>query len=132
MSTIIALETHDVRFPTSRELDGSDAMNPDPDYSAAYVVLRTDGAEEPECTWVHADSEHRPRPPGGCAVVLIAALTDLRCKRMSHCSASVSPALCVRTLTPTPLPRGEGLKRTASLTFFQPIFLFPFPSPGLP
>lgn len=37
-----ALETYDVRFPTSRERDGSDAMNPDPDYSAAYVVLRTD------------------------------------------------------------------------------------------
>jgi L-fuconate dehydratase len=37
-----ALETYDVRFPTSRELDGSDAMNPDPDYSAAYVVLRCD------------------------------------------------------------------------------------------
>jgi L-fuconate dehydratase len=34
--------THDVRFPTSRTLDGSDAMNPDPDYSAAYVVLHTD------------------------------------------------------------------------------------------
>ncbi|HEY3756244.1 MAG TPA: L-fuconate dehydratase [Opitutaceae bacterium] len=32
----------DVRFPTSQSLDGSDAMNPDPDYSAAYVVLTTD------------------------------------------------------------------------------------------
>src|SRR3990172_1377603 len=32
----------DVRFPTSRSLDGSDAMHPDPDYSAAYVILRTD------------------------------------------------------------------------------------------
>jgi L-fuconate dehydratase len=42
VSVITALETHDVRFPTSRELDGSDAMNPDPDYSAAYVILRTD------------------------------------------------------------------------------------------
>ncbi|GAA4612711.1 enolase C-terminal domain-like protein [Actinoallomurus liliacearum] len=43
---VIALEAHDIRFPTSRHLDGSDAMNPDPDYSAAYVVLRTDeGAE---------------------------------------------------------------------------------------
>jgi L-fuconate dehydratase len=42
MPLIIALETFDVRFPTSRELDGSDAMNPDPDYSAAYVLLRTD------------------------------------------------------------------------------------------
>ena len=39
---ITALETYDIRFPTSVELDGSDAMNPDPDYSAAYVVLRTD------------------------------------------------------------------------------------------
>ena len=44
MSMISALETYDIRFPTSRELDGSDAMNPDPDYSAAYVVLRTDDA----------------------------------------------------------------------------------------
>jgi L-fuconate dehydratase len=42
MSKITALDTYDVRFPTSRELDGSDAMNPDPDYSAAYVVMRTD------------------------------------------------------------------------------------------
>jgi L-fuconate dehydratase len=39
---ITAVETHDIRFPTSLELDGSDAMNPDPDYSAAYVVLHTD------------------------------------------------------------------------------------------
>src|SRR3984893_1035428 len=42
MPVITAWETYDVRFPTSRELDGSDAMNPDPDYSAAYVVLRCD------------------------------------------------------------------------------------------
>ncbi|MFF4799026.1 L-fuconate dehydratase [Streptomyces sp. NPDC001351] len=45
---ITAVDTYDIRFPTSRELDGSDAMNPDPDYSAAYVVLRTDGEDEPE------------------------------------------------------------------------------------
>ncbi|GAA2793073.1 L-fuconate dehydratase [Kitasatospora paracochleata] len=38
---ITAVDTYDVRFPTSRELDGSDAMNPDPDYSAAYLILRT-------------------------------------------------------------------------------------------
>ena len=31
------LDVLDIRFPTSRNLDGSDAMNPDPDYSAAYV-----------------------------------------------------------------------------------------------
>ena len=44
--TIITLDVHDLRFPTSRALAGSDAMNPDPDYSAAYVVLRTDGGPE--------------------------------------------------------------------------------------
>lgn len=42
---IKTLEVFDVRFPTSRQLDGSDAMNSHPDYSAAYVVLRTDGAD---------------------------------------------------------------------------------------
>lgn len=45
MSLITELRVHDVRFPTSRMLDGSDAMNPDPDYSAAYVELRTDAAD---------------------------------------------------------------------------------------
>jgi L-fuconate dehydratase len=40
--TITEVDVHDIRFPTSEQLDGSDAMNPDPDYSAAYVVLRTD------------------------------------------------------------------------------------------
>lgn len=39
---ITAMHVLDVRFPTSLSLDGSDAMNPDPDYSAAYVVLKTD------------------------------------------------------------------------------------------
>lgn len=46
MTTITNLRTHDLRFPTSESLDGSDAMNPDPDYSAAYVVLETNGAYE--------------------------------------------------------------------------------------
>jgi L-fuconate dehydratase len=41
-STITALEALDIRFPTSRTLDGSDAMNIAPDYSATYVILRTD------------------------------------------------------------------------------------------
>ncbi len=40
--TIQEMTVKDIRFPTSRELDGSDAMNPDPDYSAAYVILHTD------------------------------------------------------------------------------------------
>ena len=42
MTTITDLVVSDVRFPTSEFLDGSDAMNPDPDYSAAYVELHTD------------------------------------------------------------------------------------------
>lgn len=42
MTRITGLRTLDIRFPTSQKLDGSDAMNPDPDYSAAYVVLETD------------------------------------------------------------------------------------------
>ena len=46
MTRIIDLETFDLRFPTSDSLDGSDAMNPDPDYSAAYVVLKTDSEYE--------------------------------------------------------------------------------------
>ena len=46
MTRIIDLETFDLRFPTSDSLDGSDAMNPDPDYSAAYVILKTDSEHE--------------------------------------------------------------------------------------
>lgn len=42
MSTISRLAITDVRFPTSRDLDGSDAMNLDPDYSAAYVEIDCD------------------------------------------------------------------------------------------
>lgn len=42
MPTITAVDVVDVRFPTSLMADGSDAMNKDVDYSAAYVVLRTD------------------------------------------------------------------------------------------
>jgi L-fuconate dehydratase len=41
-----SLDTYDVRFPTSRHLDGSDAMNPFPDYSAAYISLRTSTGRE--------------------------------------------------------------------------------------
>ncbi len=41
-ATFVAVDVTDLRFPTSLHLDGSDAMNPEPDYSATYVVLRTD------------------------------------------------------------------------------------------
>jgi L-fuconate dehydratase len=42
MTTITGVRVHDVRFPTSVTADGSDAMNAEVDYSAAYVVLETD------------------------------------------------------------------------------------------
>jgi L-fuconate dehydratase len=43
---VVSATTQDVRFPTSLELDGSDAVNVDPDYSAAYVTVRLDNGEE--------------------------------------------------------------------------------------
>ena len=46
MTRIVDMQVLDLRFPTSLHLDGSDAMNPDPDYSAAYVILKTDGEHE--------------------------------------------------------------------------------------
>lgn len=48
MSRITKVETLDIRFPTSRSLDGSDAMNVDPDYSACYVILHTDDSKNLE------------------------------------------------------------------------------------
>jgi L-fuconate dehydratase len=42
LTSITGMQVLDLRFPTSQHLDGSDAMNPDPDYSAAYVILKTD------------------------------------------------------------------------------------------
>jgi L-fuconate dehydratase len=48
MRHIISATTHDVRFPTSRTLAGSDAMHTTPDYSAAYVVLKTDADDNLE------------------------------------------------------------------------------------
>ena len=45
MPIITHLEARDTRFPTSRHLDGSDAMNAAPDYSATYVILSTDAGD---------------------------------------------------------------------------------------
>lgn len=40
--TITRVDVLDLRFPTSRESIGSDAVNKNPDYSAAYCILHTD------------------------------------------------------------------------------------------
>ncbi len=45
MAKFASLVSTDVRFPTSRDFDGSDAMNPEPDYSAAYLVVSTDAGD---------------------------------------------------------------------------------------
>ncbi|WP_251978654.1 L-fuconate dehydratase [Salinicola avicenniae] len=45
MPRIAHIEVRDIRFPTSRQLDGSDAMNAAPDYSATYVILHTDAGD---------------------------------------------------------------------------------------
>jgi L-fuconate dehydratase len=45
-STFTSFELSDLRFPTSRDLAGSDAMNPEPNYSAAYLLLRTSAGDE--------------------------------------------------------------------------------------
>jgi len=50
MTRINALDVVDVRFPTSLSLDGSDAMNPEPDYSAAVVMLRLDDSDVAGCS----------------------------------------------------------------------------------
>jgi L-fuconate dehydratase len=43
---IVDLQSIDLRFPTARAAIGTDAMHPDPDYSAAYVILQTDAGLE--------------------------------------------------------------------------------------
>ena len=60
MTHISALDVADIRFPTSRELDGSDAMNPEPDYSAAYVVLRTDDPDVAGCSLLFTTGRGTP------------------------------------------------------------------------
>ncbi len=47
--TIDSISVRDIRFPTSQGLDGSDAMNPDPDYSCAYVTIGVDGSSLQGC-----------------------------------------------------------------------------------
>lgn len=73
MSTILGFDTYDFRFPTSTDLDGSDAMNPSPDYPAAYAVIRTHargrpGRQRGPAVWPRLRVHDRPRercPTGG-------------------------------------------------------------------
>ena len=58
MTSITSVTVADIRFPTSLTMDGSDAMNKDGDYSAAYVVLATD---DPGLVGLRLHLHHRPR-----------------------------------------------------------------------
>jgi L-fuconate dehydratase len=44
VNRITDMRVLDIRFPTARAAVGTDAMHPDPDYSAAYVILKTSDA----------------------------------------------------------------------------------------
>ncbi len=73
MATIVGFETHDVRFPTSSDKHGSDAMNPDPDYSAAYLILKTD----------------QPNLEGHSLVFTIGRGNDLQCASIAQLAETV-------------------------------------------
>ena len=90
--TVTGFEVDDIRFPTSEQLDGSDAMNPDPDYSAAYVVLRTDGRGRGGARLLlHHRPRQRgawPRPSRRCAPTWWAARWQLSPATSARCTAS--------------------------------------------
>lgn len=73
MSKITGFKTLDIRFPTSNEKHGSDAMNPDPDYSAAYLILETDN----------------PNLTGHSLVFTIGRGNDLQCNSISQLAETV-------------------------------------------
>lgn len=73
MAKIVGFQTHDIRFPTSLEKHGSDAMNPDPDYSAAYLVLKTD----------------QPNLEGHSLVFTIGRGNDLQCTSIAQLAETV-------------------------------------------
>ncbi|MGA0130859.1 MAG: enolase C-terminal domain-like protein [Candidatus Nanopelagicales bacterium] len=73
MAKIVGFETHDVRFPTSTGKHGSDAMNPDPDYSAAYLILKTD----------------QPDLEGHSLVFTIGRGNDLQCASIAQLAETV-------------------------------------------
>lgn len=73
MATITGFKTLDIRFPTSTEKHGSDAMNPDPDYSAAYLILETDD----------------PKLSGHSLVFTIGRGNDLQCNSIAQLAETV-------------------------------------------
>ena len=91
VTRITGIRNEVLRFPTSDSLDGSDAMNPDPDYLAAYVVLETDQSHkghDPTFTiggqpLPEADGFINPLPQRGCAMTIPATGSKSRWKTVS-------------------------------------------------
>ena len=107
---ITGLSAHDVRFPTSRSLDGSDAMHQKPDYSAAYVVLHTDsGASGHGLTFTN----------GRGTEVCVAARTRARATRCRPHARRRSPATCAASGArshPTTSSAGSVRRRASSIS----------------
>ena len=82
---ITDVSVRDIRFPTSRNLDGSDAMNTAPDYSAAYVVLQTDS---PRGLEGHGLTFTIGRGNEVCVAAVRALMPLLRGRTLESCTAN--------------------------------------------
>ena len=92
---ITSLEARDIRFPTSRSLDGSDAMHPSPDYSCAYVVLahrlgRRARGPRPD---LHERARHRGRRRCGARARAPRRRADARGDHRRHARLLAQPHL---------------------------------------
>ena len=95
MSKIVGLDTFDVRFPTSRTHDGSDAMNRNPDYASAYVVVRTDARTASPGTGSSSRSGAATRcssPPSARSSRSSSGATSTSCSTISGGSRASSSA----------------------------------------
>lgn len=102
--TVTDFEVHDIRFPTSEQLDGSDAMNADPDYSAAYVVLRTDAPDGSDDDGAGIEGHGFCFTIGRGNEVMATAIDALRPYVVGR-PAPVPPPISVRCTASSPMTR---------------------------
>ena len=112
MTTITGVRVHDVRFPTSLDADGSDAMNKDGDYSAAYVVLRPT-ASLGSRLHVHDRPWERPRARSRAP-----ARQPLVGRDVDACSTTL--AASTANWHPTPSCAGSGRRRASCIWRWPP------------
>ena len=115
MTTIRAAAVIDLRFPTSRTLDGSDAMNPDPDYSAADLASDRRRLGIARCaigsdTALAIDANQRWSVPEAIAAIDQLAQFDLRwVEEPTHPDDLVGHAAIAKAVHPVPIANGEHL-----------------------